>query len=175
MKDYMENIKEDDVNQAADKLTDVLNSDNFKGNKQTTKIISNMLGKIKDEVINLKNEPLDKVKGKQGVEQLLGIAQKVAGNMMSSIRENNIDVLDLWDATSNLAKSTTNSDALNIVDKLIRSNIQNNMKQAQVQVQIPPNNTETTTNTQTTNNTETSNNTETKNNSKIFKKKMPKI
>jgi vacuolar-type H+-ATPase subunit E/Vma4 len=175
MKDYMENIKEDDVNQAADKLTDVLNSDNFKGNKQTTKIISNMLGKIKDEVINLKNEPLDKVKGKQGVEQLLGIAQKVAGNMMSSIRENNIDVLDLWDATSNLAKSTTNSDALNIVDKLIRSNIQNNMKQAQAQVQIPPNNTETTTNTQTTNNTETSNNTETKNNSKIFKKKMPKI
>ena len=135
MQNYMENIKEDDVNQAAYKLTGVLNSDNFKGNKQTSKIIGDMLGKIKDEVINLKNEPGEKAKGKQGVEQLLGIAQKVAGNMMSSIRENNINVLDLWDATSNLAKSTTNSDALNIVDKLIRNNIENNMKQAQMNEQ----------------------------------------
>jgi hypothetical protein len=133
MQNYMENIKEDDVNQAADKLTDVLNSDNFNSNKQTTKVISDMLSKIKDEVINIKNEPGEKVKGKQGVEQLLGIAQKVAGNMISTIRESNINVLDLWDATSNLAKSTTNSDALNLVDKLIRSNIENNMKKAQTQ------------------------------------------
>jgi hypothetical protein len=132
MQNYMENIKEDDVNQAADKLTGVLNSDNFNGNKQTTKILGDMLSKIKDEVINLKNEPTEKVKGKQGVEQLLGIAQKVAGNMMSSIRDNNVNVLDLWDATSSLAKSTTNSDALNIVDKLIRTNIENNLKQAQM-------------------------------------------
>lgn len=131
MQNYMENIQEDDVNQAADKLTEHLNSDNFKGNTQTTKILSNMLTKIKDEVINLKNEPTEKVKGKQGVEQLLGIAQKVAGNMMSSIKDNNINVLDLWDATSNLAKTTTNSDALNIVDKLIRTNIENNLRQAQ--------------------------------------------
>ena len=131
MQNYMDNIQEDDVNQAADKLNEKLNSDSFKGNKQTTKIIGDMLSKIKDEVINLKNEPTDKVKGKQGVEQLLSIAQKVAGNMMSSIKDNNINVLDLWDATSNLAKSTTNSDALNIVDKLIRNNIENNLKQAQ--------------------------------------------
>jgi hypothetical protein len=135
MQNYMENIKEDDVNQAADKLNDVLNSDNFKGNKQTTKILGNMLNKIKDEVINLKNEPSEKVKGKQGVAQLLGIAQKVAGNMMNSIRDNNVNVLDLWDATSSLAKSTTNSDALNIVDKLIRSNIENNLKQSQMSSQ----------------------------------------
>lgn len=137
MQNYMENIKEDDVNQAADKLTGVLNSDNFNGNKQTTKILGDMLSKIKDEVINLKNEPTEKVKGKQGVEQLLGIAQKVAGNMMASIRDNNVNVLDLWDATSSLAKSTTNSDALNIVDKLIRTNIENNLKQAQMAGQYP--------------------------------------
>jgi hypothetical protein len=132
MSNYMENIKEDDVNLAADKLTGVLNSDNFKGTKQTTKILGDMLSKIKNEVINLKNEPSDKVKGKQGVEQLLGIAQKVAGNMMNSIKDNNVNVLDLWDATSSLAKSTTNSDALNIVDKLIRTNIENNLRHAQM-------------------------------------------
>jgi len=132
MQNYMDNIKEDDVNQAANKLTDVLQGDDFKGNKQTTKILGDMLTKIKDEVINLKNEPTEKVKGKQGVEQLLGIAQKVAGNMMSSIKDNNVNVLELWDATSSLARSTTKSDALNIVDKLIRTNIENNLKQAQM-------------------------------------------
>jgi hypothetical protein len=130
MSDYMSNIKEDDVNEAAAKLTDVLNSDSFQGTKQTTKILSDMLNNIKTEVIGLKDEG-DKMKGKQGVEQLLGIAQKVAGNMMGTIRDSNVNVLDIWDATSNLAKNTVQSDALNIVDNLIRSNIENNLKQAQ--------------------------------------------
>jgi hypothetical protein len=151
MQNYMENIKEDDVNQAADKLSGVLNSDNFKGNRQTTKILGDMLSKIKDEVINLKHEPTEKVKGKQGVEQLLGIAQKVAGNMMSSIRDNNVNVLDLWDATSSLAKSTTNSGALDIVDKLIRTNIENNLKQAQMASQTQAQNNSTQVNTTDTN------------------------
>jgi hypothetical protein len=133
MLNYMDDIQEDEVNIAADKLTDVLNNENFNSNKHTTKILSDMLCKIKNEVVNLKNEPLENTRGKKGVEQLLGIAQKVAGNMMSSIKENNINVLDLWDATSNLAKSTTNSSALNIVDKLIRTNIENNLKNANMQ------------------------------------------
>jgi hypothetical protein len=131
MKNYMENIQEDDVKQAADKLTDVLNNENFKGNKETTKILGDMLSKIKNEVINLKNSPEEKTSGKQGVEQLLNIAQKVASGMMTSIKSNNINVLDLWDATSSLAKNTTNSSALTIIDKLIRTNIENSMKMAQ--------------------------------------------
>ncbi len=130
MSDYMSNIKEDDVNEAAAKLNDVLNSDKFKSNKQTTRILSDMLNNIKSEVINLKGEG-DKMKGKQGVEQLLGIAQKVAGNMMGTIKDSNVSVLDIWDATSNLAKNTVQSDALNIVDNLIRTNIENNLKRAQ--------------------------------------------
>lgn len=140
MSDYMSNIKEDDVNEAAAKLNDVLNSDKFKSNKQTTKILSDMLNNIKSEVINLKGEG-DKMKGKQGVEQLLGIAQKVAGNMMGTIKDSNVSVLDIWDATSNLAKNTVQSDALNIVDNLIRTNIENNLKRAQgmdqSQTQVP--------------------------------------
>ena len=133
MTDYMSNIKEDDVHEAAAKLNDVLNSDKFSSNKQTTKILSDMLNNIKSEVINLKSEDTDKMKGKQGVEQLLGIAQKVAGNMMGTIKDSNVSVLDIWDATSNLAKNTVQSDALNIVDGLIRSNIEQNMKRAQGQ------------------------------------------
>lgn len=131
MSDYMSNIKENDVNEAAEKLNDVLNSDKFSSNKQTTKILSDMLSNIKNEVINLKSGETDKLQGKQGVEQLLGIAQKVAGNMMGTIKDSNVSVLDIWDATSNLAKNTVQSDALNIVDNLIRSNIEQNMKKAQ--------------------------------------------
>jgi flagellar biosynthesis regulator FlbT len=131
MSNYIKNIEEDDVNQAADKLIDVLKSDNFEKNKQSTQILSNMLSKIKDEVINLKNEPIEKVKGKKGFEQLVVIAQKIANGMMTNIKDNNVNVLDLWDATSNLAKSATNSEALNIVDKLIRTNIENTLNQVQ--------------------------------------------
>jgi hypothetical protein len=134
MGDYMNNIQEDDVNEAASKLHDVLNSEKFQENKGTSKILSDMLNNIKNEVINLKNDAgsdNDKMKGKKGVEQLLGIAQKVAGNMMGTIKESNVSVLDIWDATSNLAKNTVQSDALNIVDNLIRNNIEANLKKSQ--------------------------------------------
>lgn len=124
MDEYMNNIKESDVNEAAAKLTNVLESDNFQGNKQTSKLLSDMLSNIKDEVIGLKNNNEGQnMQGKQGVEQLLGIAQKVAGNMMGHIQGSNVSVLEIWDATSDLAKNTVQSDALNIVDNLIRSNI----------------------------------------------------
>lgn len=167
--DHMSNIKEDEVNEAAEKLNDVLNSDNFKGKEKTTVTLKEMLGQIKNAVNNLKHQPVEKTKGKQGIEQLLGIAQQVAGNMMSSIKENNIDVLDLWDTTSSLAKSTTNSDALNLVDKLIRTNIENNLKQKAVQEQNLLNT--STQNTDTTdNNANTDNQTQHTTNSKYTSK-----
>ena len=127
MDEYMNNIKESDVNEAAAKLNDVLHSEDFKGNKQTSKLLSEMLTNIQSEVINLKNVNTQNTKGKQGVEQLLGIAQKVAGNMMNKINDSNVSVLDIWDATSSLAKNTIQSDALNVVDNLIRSNIVSSM------------------------------------------------
>jgi hypothetical protein len=136
MTDYMNNIKEDDVNEAASKLHDVLNSEKFQENKQTSQILSSMLDSIKAEVINLKSDA-NTLSGKQGVEQLLGIAQKVAGSMMGSIKESNVSVLDIWDATSNLAKNSVQSDALNIVDNLIRSNIAANMNKGQETINIP--------------------------------------
>lgn len=128
MDEYMSNIKESDVNEAASKLNDVLNSDNFQGNAATSQILSEMLSSIKQEVINLKNpENSQNMQGKQGVEQLLGIAQKVAGGMMDKIKDSDVSVLEIWDATSSLAKNTVQSDALNIVDNLIRSNIVTNL------------------------------------------------
>lgn len=127
MDEYMNNIKESDVNEAAAKLTDVLESENFQGNKKTSQILSNMLSNIKDEVIGLKNNNNGvNMQGKQGVEQLLGIAQKVAGNMMGQIQGSDVSILEIWDATSGLANNTIKSDALNIVDNLIRSNIMQN-------------------------------------------------
>jgi hypothetical protein len=131
MSNYMDNIQEDDVNSAAHKLNDVLHSEDFKGTKQTGNILSEMLDSIKHEVIDMKNKPQEQTSGKKGVEQLLGIAQKVAKDMMHTIKDKNVNVLDLWDATSNLAQSTTNSDALKYVDLLIRSNIEKGLNQQQ--------------------------------------------
>jgi hypothetical protein len=129
MSNYMDNIKEDDVNSAAHKLNDVLHSESFKGTRQTGTILSEMLDNIKHEVIDMKNKPQEQTNGKKGVEQLLGIAQKVAKDMMHTIKDKNVNVMDLWDATSNLAQTTTNSDALKYVDLLIRSNIQKGLDQ----------------------------------------------
>jgi hypothetical protein len=50
-------------------------------------------------------------------------------NLLNTIKDKNVNVLDLWDATSNLAQSTTNSDALKYVDLLIRSNIEKGLNQ----------------------------------------------
>jgi hypothetical protein len=131
MGNYMENIKEDDVHSAAHKLNDVLHSETFKGTKQTGNILSEMLDNIKHEVIDMKHKPQEQTSGKKGVEQLLGIAQKVAKDMMHTIKDKNVNVMDLWDATSNLAQTTTNSDALKYVDLLIRSNIEKGLNPQQ--------------------------------------------
>lgn len=144
MGNYMENIKEDDVHSAAHKLNDVLHSETFKGTKQTGNILSEMLDNIKHEVIDMKHKPQEQTSGKQGVEQLLGIAQKVAKDMMHTIKDKNVNVMDLWDATSNLAQTTTNSDALKYVDLLIRSNIEKGLNPLQGTDTQTPTNTEST-------------------------------
>lgn len=152
MDEYMTNIKETDVNEAAAKLTNVLEGDNFQGNKQTSKLLSEMLSNIKDEVIGLKTNNAKNMQGKQGVEQLLGIAQKVAGNMMGQIQGSNVSVLEIWDATSSLAKNTVKSDALNIVDNLIRSNIVQNMNDKYTELNNEQKQTSETENTNTNTN-----------------------
>ena len=132
IKSYMDTSNDDDVNIATEKLTDVLNSDNFKGNKQSTKILGSMLNNIKNEVLNLKNTPRSQLNGKKGIEKLTGIAQTVAGNMMTSFRDNNVNVTDLWDATSNLARTAIDSNMFDYVDKMIRSNLIDVVKNAPV-------------------------------------------
>ena len=162
MDEYMNNMKESDVNDAAAKLTEVLEGDNFKGNKQTSKLLSEMLDSIKGEVINLKNTTSgtntnqtnnNQANNKQGVEQLLGIAQKVAGNMMGRIKDSDIGMMEIWDATSSLAKNTVKSDAFNIVDNMIRSTIVQNMNSQYNELQPNQNDTELT-QTQTQNQTQ---------------------
>ena len=134
MTDYMNNINEKDVDTAAGKITNVLDSDKFKGDGQTTDILKNMLGKIKKEVIGLGGEKNNN--GKQGVEKLLGIAQSVAQDMVGDIKSNKVSVIDLWDATAKLAENTTNSTAFQVLNKIVRSNIEKNVN-AETEAQRP--------------------------------------
>ena len=47
MANYMDNIKEDDVNSAANKLSETLNSEKFKTSGHSTEVLCEILGQIK--------------------------------------------------------------------------------------------------------------------------------
>jgi hypothetical protein len=123
--EYMENIKEDDVNEAASKLDDVLK--NSETNSDASKLLASMLANIKNEVINLGNKNNNNMEGKQAMENLMNIAKKVANDMSDDVKNSGLSPMEIWKATSSLAKSTVKSDALDIVDGIITQNIYESM------------------------------------------------
>jgi 23S rRNA maturation mini-RNase III len=123
--EYMNNIKEDDVNEAASKLDDVLKNNEI--NSDASKLLASMLANIKDEVINLGNTNNNNIDGKDAMKNLMNIAKKVAGNMSVDVQNSGLTPMEIWKATSSLAKSTVKSDALDIVDGIITQNIQDSM------------------------------------------------
>jgi hypothetical protein len=119
--EYMGNIKEDDVNEAASKLDDVLK--NTEANSDATKLLGSMLQNIKEEVIHLGNCNNTNIEGKEAMENLMNIAKKVAHEMSEDVQKSGLSPMEIWKATSSLAKSTVKSDALDIVDGIITQNI----------------------------------------------------
>lgn len=119
--EYMGNIKEDEVNEAASKLDDVLK--NVEANPDASKLLGSMLSNIKKEVIDLGEKNNANVDGKQAMENLMNIAKKVATDMSENVKESGLTPMEIWKATSSLAKSTVKSDALDIVDGIITQNI----------------------------------------------------
>lgn len=119
--EYMGNIKEDEVNEAASKLDDVLK--NIEANPDASKLLGSMLSNIKKEVIDLGEKNNANVDGKQAMENLMNIAKKVATDMSDNVKESGLTPMEIWKATSSLAKSTVKSDALDIVDGIITQNI----------------------------------------------------
>ena len=60
-------------------------------------------------------------------KRLMNIAKKVANNMSSDVQKSGLSPMEIWKATSSLAKSTVKSDALDIVDGIITQNITESM------------------------------------------------
>lgn len=131
--EYMNNIKEDDVNEAASKLDDVLKGS--EANSNASKLLGTMLSNIKDEVIDLGNQKNSQVEGKEAMENLMNIAKKVAGNMATDVQSSGLTPMEIWEATSSLARKTVKSDALDIVDGIIKQNIYNGMNNDQQQTE----------------------------------------
>lgn len=131
--EYMNNIKEDDVNEAASKLDDVLKT--TESNNDASKLLGTMLTKIKDKVIEMgQNNSTEDLDGKAGMENIINIAKIVAGDMSRDVKESGLTPAEIWDATSSLAKKTVKSDALDVVDGIIRQNIFNNMNKDNVEI-----------------------------------------
>lgn len=123
--EYMNNIKEDDVNEAASKLDDILKMSET--NSNASDLLTAMLSNIKDEVIGIGNQKNKQVEGKEAMENLMNIAKKVAGNMATDVQNSGLTPMEIWEATSSLARKTVKSDALDIVDSIIKQNIYNGM------------------------------------------------
>lgn len=127
--EYMNNIKEDDVNEAASKLDDVLK--NTESNDNASRLLGTMLSNIKDEVIEMGNNPNQNLDGKDALQGLMSIAKKVAGGMTDEVKQSGLSPIEIWEATSSLARKTVKSDALDIVDGIIKQNIYSGMNNNQ--------------------------------------------
>jgi hypothetical protein len=121
----IKNMKDEDINNATMNINKLLIDEANGGNKSAL-IISTMLEKLKNEIVDLKNTP-DANDGGQGLKKIFGIAQKITGEMQTNLSGQKINPLELWDTTANLANQTINTPSLNLISGLIRSQIENNM------------------------------------------------
>ena len=121
----IKNMKDEDINSATDNINKMLVDEANTGNKSAL-IISTMLDKLKNEIVDLKNTPNANEDG-QGLKKIFGIAQKITGEMQKNLSGQKINPLELWDTTANLASQTMNTPSLNLISGLIRGQIEKNI------------------------------------------------
>jgi hypothetical protein len=121
----IKNMKDEDINSATSNINKLLVEEANTGNKSAL-IISTMLEKLKNEIVDLKNTPNVNDDG-QGLKKIFGIAQKITGEMQTNLAGQKINPLELWDTTANLANQTINTPSLNLISGLIRGQIEKNI------------------------------------------------
>ena len=121
----IKSMKDEDINNATSNINKLLVEEASNGNKSAS-IISTMLEKLKNEIVDLKNTPSVNEDG-QGLKKIFGIAQKITGEMQTNLSGQKINPLELWDTTANLANQTINTPSLNLISNLIRGQIEKNM------------------------------------------------
>ena len=121
----IKSMKDEDINNATSNINKLLVEETNNGNKSAS-IISTMLEKLKNEIVDLKNTPSANEDG-QGLKKIFGIAQKITGEMQTNLSGQKINPLELWDTTANLANQTINTPSLNLISNLIRGQIEKNV------------------------------------------------
>ena len=134
--EHLENINENEISNVTDKLNDVLQSEEFK-NKSSSNILSSMIGNVKNEILKIgQAKSTNGINDKESMDMLIGIAQKIALEMKDTITNGETDIIDLWDTTTSLSKSTINNPMVDMMTNMIRSNIISSKEQFEKQEKL---------------------------------------
>jgi hypothetical protein len=134
--EHLENINENEISNVTEKLNDVLQSEEFK-NKNSTNILSSMINNVKDEILKIgQSKSTNGINDKESMDMLIGIAQKIAIEMKDTITNGETDIIDLWDTTTSLSKSTINNPMVDMMTNMIRSNIISSKEQFEKQEKL---------------------------------------
>jgi hypothetical protein len=103
--EQLKNMSKDDIDEATNSIKTLLGSNI---DEKTSDLLSDMLCNISDELKN------DTMSSGNPLDNIVKIAESVAGKMRPKIDKNNIDVGALWNSTQNLAEKCKDENGNNL-------------------------------------------------------------
>ena len=118
LNDQIQNMADEDINNATTNLNNLL-TDKVKDGNKSAEILTDMIGKLKHKLGDLKNTKNDG----NGLQNILNIAKEITSEMTSNVDKDMIDPEDLWNTTSQLASQTVDSPAIDAIGLMVRNQI----------------------------------------------------
>jgi hypothetical protein len=103
--EQLKNMTKEDIDEATESIRNLLGNN---VDDKTTNLINDMLHNINDE---LKNEPIGT---DNPLDNIVKIAESVAGKMKPKMDKNGVDISQLWNSTQNLAERCKDSNGNNM-------------------------------------------------------------
>ena len=125
LNDNLKNVNSTNIDDATKNINTFLDNSN---DNASSNVIASMLSGIKEEILNLKNDTTANDNG-EGIKKIFNIAKRISEKSFNNIDKKNVNPLQLWDLTTQLAVSTTKSDAIEIFGDVVRNQIIDKMKE----------------------------------------------
>jgi len=118
LNEQIQNMGDKEINNATTNLNNLL-TDKVKDGNKSAEILTDMIGKLKHKLGDLKNTKNDG----NGLQNILNIAKEITSEMTSNVDKDMIDPEDLWNTTSQLASQTVDSPAIDAIGLMVRNQI----------------------------------------------------
>jgi len=125
LNDNLKNVNSTNIDDATKNINNFLDKSN---DNASANVITSMLSGIKEEILNLKNDSTANDNG-EGIKKIFDIAKRISEKSFNNIDKKNVNPLQLWDLTTQLAVSTTKSDAIEIFGDVVRNQIIDKMNE----------------------------------------------